>query len=452
MFDGLTDTRLIAAVAILVFYVLFSAYWLRPIWRRQSAAPIDRSMTLIAYATQTGYAQQVADQTAQSLRNAGRAVQVASLAEVNSNALANAQRALFVVSTTGEGDPPDPAARFVRDVLANVAQLPQLQYGVLALGDREYANFCAFGHQLDTWLKHQGAHALFDLIEVDNGDEGALRHWQHNLSLAFDAPDLPDWESPTYERWRLTSRSLLNPNSAGDPCYLVELSPTDALADWHAGDIAEIDPFNSHRDGGDKHPHREYSIASIPADGLLQLVVRQMRRPNGELGLGSGWLTHAAPIGSDVSLRVRANPNFRLADSDAPVILIGNGTGIAGLRSLLKARIARNQRRNWLLFGERNAMNDAFFDAELRQWQNSGFLERVDRVYSRDQVERRYVQHRLAECADVFREWIADGAYVYVCGSLAGMAPGVHAVLIEVLGEALVESMTLEGRYRRDVY
>jgi sulfite reductase (NADPH) flavoprotein alpha-component len=177
-----------------------------------------------------------------------------------------------------------------------------------------------------------------------------------------------------------------------------------------------------------------------------------MRRPGGELGLGSGWLTEFAPLGAEISLRVRANPNFRLPASDAPMILIGNGTGIAGLRSLLKARIARQHHRNWLIFGERSATHDAFFDDELRGWQREGALQRFDRVYSRDQIERRYVQHRLLECADVLREWIAVGAHIYVCGSLAGMAPGVHSALIEVLGESTVESLTVEARYRRDVY
>ena len=115
-------------------------------------------------------------------------------------------------------------------------------------------------------------------------------------------------------------------------------------------------------------------------------------------------------------------------------------------------RIAGRQHRNWLIFGERNAAYDAFFDDELRCWESEGSLQRVDRIYSRDQAERRYVQHRLIECADELREWIAEGAYLYVCGSLAGMAPGVHAALIDVLGETVVESLTLAGRYRRDVY
>jgi sulfite reductase (NADPH) flavoprotein alpha-component len=177
-----------------------------------------------------------------------------------------------------------------------------------------------------------------------------------------------------------------------------------------------------------------------------------MYRPNGELGLGSRWLTQDAAIGQEILLRIRSNPNFHLPDHDAPLILIGNGTGIAGLRSLLKARVERGRRRNWLIFGERNAAFDGFYVDELEAWQAAGFLPKLDLVYSRDGGERRYVQQRLAESAAELREWVDDGSYIFVCGSLEGMAPGVHAVLVETLGTNTVQALTEMGRYRRDVY
>src|SRR5690606_17814853 len=47
-------------------------------------------------------------------------------------------------------------------------------------------------------------------------------------------------------------------------------------------------------------PHREYSIASLPGDRAIELLVRQMRDSNGRLGLGSGWLTEHAPVGGEI--------------------------------------------------------------------------------------------------------------------------------------------------------
>src|SRR5690606_41482855 len=90
--------------------------------------------------------------------------------------------------------------------------------------------------------------------------------------------------------------------------------------------------------------------------------------------------------------------------------------------------------------------------SERRRWQGEGWIERLDRVHSRDGHAQRYVQHALAAKSEVLRAWADDNAAIYVCGSLQGMAPAVDAVLRELLGHARVEAMLADGRYRRDVY
>ena len=157
-------------------------------------------------------------------------------------------------------------------------------------------------------------------------------------------------------------------------------------------------------------------------------------------------------IGTEIALRVRSNTNFHVPRDARPMILIGNGTGLAALRALLKARIAAGHRRNWLLFGERHAAHDFLYREDIERWQMDGQIERVDFAWSRDQAERIHVQQRLREAADELRRWVDAGAAIYVCGSLDGMAPGVDAVLREVLGDAPIEQLREQGRYRRDVY
>ena len=197
---------------------------------------------------------------------------------------------------------------------------------------------------------------------------------------------------------------------------------------------------------------REYSIASIASDGALELIVRQERHADGSLGLGSGWLTEYLPVNNSVSLRLRSNSGFHLPAPATPMILIGNGTGIAGLRSLLKARIAAGEQRNWLLFGERNQAHDFLCAHELQGWLGNGELARLDLAFSRDQAHKIYVQDRLREQEKALRRWLDDGASLYICGSLQGMANGVDEVLNDVLGSAEVERLIELGRYRRDVY
>ncbi|XHH29486.1 hypothetical protein WIW49_00710 [Xanthomonas euroxanthea] len=189
----------------------------------------------------------------------------------------------------------------------------------------------------------------------------------------------------------------------------------------------------------------------MPADGVASAVVRLTTAADGSPGLGSGWLICHAPIGMQIRARLRTNPGFHRVEQ-APMVLIGNGTGIAGLRALLREAELAGVHGHWLLFGERQAAHDALFADELQAWQGRGHLQQLDQVFSRDQAHKRYVQHHLREAGDTLRHWIDRGAVIHVCGSLDSMAREVDAALRELLGETRLESLTAAGRYRRDVY
>lgn len=404
---------------------------------------------LIAFASQTGFGEELARITAKALGDGGAGARLLSFAELDLETLKGARRLLVVASTTGEGDAPDGAARFVRQAMAETPDLSRLSYGLLALGDRSYDAFCGFGHAVGDWLDRCGARTLFDRVEVDDGDAGAVRHWQHQLNQLTGATAAPDWTPPAYERWRLVERTLLNAGSPGGEAYHLAFAPLDHAPNWAAGDIAEVGlPARD----GDQPASREYSVASLPTDGRLELCIRLMRRSDGTPGLASGWLTQTAEIGDEVALRVRANRSFHAPPPQTPMILIGAGTGIAGLRGHLKARAQQGAGGAWLLFGERTQAHDAFYDADLQAWRASGVLTRLDRSFSRDGREHRYVQSLVAEHARTVADWVDRGAWIYICGSLEGMSKGVHAALEAALGEDRLLGLTEAGRYRRDVY
>jgi len=444
--------RLLLAFAIIAAYIAFTVAILRA--HRKKAAARDAAdgdsdaehaaPLLVAFASQSGYAEQLAWQTARSLRAANVPSRVRSFADLSAEELAKAERALFVVSTYGEGDPPDAGLAFMKTVMSKTPPLSRLAYGVLALGDRTYRNFCGFGRTLDGWLKRQCAVPMFDLIEVDNADEAALLHWRQAVGTLAGDDELLEWAAPRNERWQLSARRLLNPGSAGHPCFHIELKPLDgSKMEWKAGDIAVLTPPGA--------GPREYSIASIPSEGALHILVRQSRRADGSLGVASGWLTEHATIGADIPLRIRTNANFHSPPDSRPLILIGNGTGLAGLRSHLKSREG-TPAMNWLIFGERNARHDTFYRDDLTRWQSSGLLARLDLAFSRDQPERVYVQHLIERAARDLREWVAHGASIYVCGSAEGMAAAVDAQLAAALGRETLDQLITDRRYRRDVY
>lgn len=451
---------IVATVLVAVYAVMCAAIYYAQLRKRQQALRNAAALIpaaegvqpwLVGYASQTGFAEELAWHTARLLHTAGVPTRVAVLSEISVADLSQTEHALFIVSTYGEGDPPDNAALFAGKLMNAQFALPNLHFGVLMLGDSEYANFCGFGRSLTNWLKASGAQALFDSIFVDKAANSALQTWQHQLSHIAGTSDAPDWQAPSYQEWRLAARKHLNPGSAGAPTFHLELEPIAAVGDttatWEAGDLVQVlAPDDAQRP-------REYSIASIPSEGRVHLLVRQERREDGSLGLASGWLTEHATVGDTIALRLRPHNNFRLGDNaQRPMILIGNGTGLAGLRSHLKARAAMGAQPNWLIFGERNAAHDFYYQDEIEAWLARGVLARTDIAFSRDQAERVYVQDKLRVQAETVRAWLTADAAIYVCGSLDGMAGGVEAALNDIMGTEALEQLVTQGRYRRDVY
>ncbi|WP_199915938.1 PepSY-associated TM helix domain-containing protein, partial [Xanthomonas fragariae] len=158
----------------------------------QSTPPASQAEPwLVGFASQSGFAERLAWQAAGHLQAAGLPVQVRSLAQLQAQDLQGTRHALFVVSTFGDGEPPDAARGFERAVLRQRLALPQLAYAVLALGDRQYAQFCGFSRRIEQWLNAQGARPLFPAVEMDNTDPQALAQWHAQLEQIAGAPSLP---------------------------------------------------------------------------------------------------------------------------------------------------------------------------------------------------------------------------------------------------------------------
>jgi sulfite reductase (NADPH) flavoprotein alpha-component len=152
------------------------------------------------------------------------------------------------------------------------------------------------------------------------------------------------------------------------------------------------------------------------------------------------------------------------ADSSAPIIMIGPGTGIAPFRAFLQERKAIGARgKAWLYFGSQREKCDYFYRDEFDQLQREGYLTKMSCAFSRDQEHKVYVQHRMLENAAEFWKWIdRDGAHFFVCGDAKRMAKDVDAALSKIVQEhggmdaekasEYVEKMKAEKRYKRDVY
>jgi sulfite reductase (NADPH) flavoprotein alpha-component len=214
---------------------------------------------------------------------------------------------------------------------------------------------------------------------------------------------------------------------------------------------------------------RLYSISSSPRAHAGQIhttvaVVRYRSHNRDRGGVCSTLLAERTPTGETLPIYIQPNKKFRLPQqADAPIIMIGPGTGIAPFRSFLhERRVLGHTGRNWLFFGERSATTDFLYREELTAMQADGHLARLDLAFSRDQDRKIYVQDRMLEQAPTFYSWLKEGASIYVCGDASRMAKDVdatiHAIVEQQSGlprEAAteyVQQLKDQHRYHRDVY
>ena len=214
---------------------------------------------------------------------------------------------------------------------------------------------------------------------------------------------------------------------------------------------------------------RLYSISSSPTAHAGEVhatvaIVRYRSHNRERGGVCSTMFADRTDAGGRLPVYIQQNKKFRLpTDGDAPIIMIGPGTGIAPFRGFLHERAATGARgRNWLFFGERSATTDFLYRDELAQMTGSGVLTRLDTAFSRDQTHKIYVQDRMLEHGAELYAWLEQGASFYVCGDAQRMAKDVDLALHRVIEQHgahdeeaardYVQTLHDEKRYHRDVY
>ncbi|MEV6506702.1 sulfite reductase flavoprotein subunit alpha [Streptomyces sp. NPDC051642] len=215
---------------------------------------------------------------------------------------------------------------------------------------------------------------------------------------------------------------------------------------------------------------RQYSISSSPLahPDRIHLTVASVRYGSGQRryeGVASTYLADRTG-GENAAVGVYVQPNASFGvpvDDDAPMVMIGPGTGIAPFRGFLHERAARGASgRNWLFFGDRHRETDFVYEDELSELRTRGVLTELDLAFSRDQAEKVYVQTRMRERSRELYGWLEDGAHVYVCGDASRMAKDVEAALLGVVAEQrgrgdddaaeYLADLRRAKRYVQDVY
>lgn len=450
-----------------------------------AAAASSSAATLnIIYATETGNAKAIA----QSLVKAAKERGIKSkLSPINKTTLVEVSAlkdpVIFISSTHGEGDPPEMAHKFFDAIKEGGVSFANLNYAVLGLGDRAYKEFCKAAADLDKAFTAGGGKAFYaaTLLDVDYADH--VPGWVDAVLSALQklvgevAPKAAaSVKVKTQSNIGFTRLStiegtvkdtlILNDKGSAKETYHIEIA-FDTELPYQSGDAAGI-ILPKAADGSEPTP-RLYSIASSPAlypqEVHLTVALAKHTTPDGNVGygLGSGYLAQKK-IGDKLKFYIQRNQRFRLPqDGDRDIIMVGPGTGVAPFRAFVQERVECGaDGRNWLFFGDQHAHCDFLYQAEWQEAWAGGGLSRLDVAFSRDQKQKVYVQHKMLQHGKDIAEWLAGGAYFYVCGAKSPMSEDVEKTLLDILvqhdgksreaAQSYLDDLSEQDRYVKDVY
>lgn len=224
------------------------------------ASPVE---VTVLFGSQTGNCQGLATEVSGKLKEKGMKVTLASMADFKPNKLKNLQNLLVVISTQGEGDPPDTALQFHEFLHGRRApKLEDLNYSVLALGDSSYDLFCETGRQFDERLAELGGNRIIDRVDCDLDYDEAAEEWLENVlnklsesQETAQAPTIAEAAAAVETQASAFSRTnpfeaeifeSLNINGRGSnkETYHMELSLEGSNLEYEPGDSIGIYPEN----------------------------------------------------------------------------------------------------------------------------------------------------------------------------------------------------------------
>ena len=222
-----------------------------------ASAPAATVKALILYGTESGNSEKLADRAAKEAKKKGIAATVKNMADISPADLAKHKNLLVVVSTWGDGEPPDTATKFYKAFMASEAKLTDLRFSVCSLGDTSYEKFCQIGKDFDAKLEALGAQRITPRADCDVDYEDAFVAWL-NSSLTALAPSAVAVVSEAAPAAAISSYGLKNPfpaevlenillngkGSAKETVH-VELSLAGSGLSYEPGDALAVIPTNA---------------------------------------------------------------------------------------------------------------------------------------------------------------------------------------------------------------
>lgn len=437
-----------------------------------------KDLTII-YITETGNSKFLANELTKKFKEQKINIKLKAVEQYRHSDFISEKNLLLITSTHGDGEVPESGKGFFDFIKNNQLDLTNLNFAIIALGDKNYPLFCKAGKDFAEVFVAKKAVSVIDNIELDLDFENHLAsifsqifaNFQNKNSKQVNDHKAIDPEVKSTLSNQFTGKIIANTNLNDDGStkqthHLEILS--DQEIDYQPGDSLGILFDNEDLKITGKITPRLYSIASAKSQHCNEIhlcvgLVRYKDSLGQEIfGLFSNKLA-SLKINDSIKFYLSKNRQFKLPKEDRDIIMVGAGTGISAFRSFLFERNATNASgKNWLFFGERNIRSDFLYQSELQDFLASKVLTKLTLAFSRDQEQKIYVQDRLQENAYEVYKWLENDSYFYVCGDKENMAKAVEQTLLNIIAKCgnkdsiqaknYLDNLKEQGRYLLDVY
>jgi sulfite reductase (NADPH) flavoprotein alpha-component len=226
-----------------------------------AAAAAGPKLTVL-YGTESGNSEKLADLSVKEAKKRGFSATAKNMSDISVADLGKMENLLVIVSTWGDGDPPETAVAFHKDLMSTTLTFPKLRYSVCAMGDTSYERFCQVGKEVDTRLEALGGSRISPRQDCDLDYDEAHRTW---LAAALEAlgpvtsaagaapagggfsfaPAGPTYDKKNPFSAEMQERVLLNGKGTAKETWHYEISLEGSGISYEPGDSLAIVPQNA---------------------------------------------------------------------------------------------------------------------------------------------------------------------------------------------------------------
>src|SRR5262252_704016 len=228
---------------------------------QQTAPSAPAEPLTIVYATESGNSEKLAADVAKAARKNGLKPAIIDMADLEPSELTAAKRLVVVAATWGEGEPPARAVRAYNELMGEGApRLDGVEFGVLALGDTAYAEFCATGRKIDERLAALGGKRVIERVDCDLDFGAPAARWieqavktlapadaAHRNVIEVDFGAKPAADAGPVEA-EITEHINLNSSRSAKETVHLELAFDGAAPAYKPGDSLDVYPNNDPAD------------------------------------------------------------------------------------------------------------------------------------------------------------------------------------------------------------